>query len=612
MNEILNRHMDLEALDAYIQAPAAAPAFATTSMAGPTTLEEQIALLRRTLSAVEEARDRYLDLYEDAPVGYLTLNLKLMIQDINLTGAALLGSFRENVLGTSFAQFVTFWDSDRFLLLTRKMIKGRHRHSFDVALQREDGSVFQAQIDCLRVTHKTNGPTIRVVLSDVSERKRAEAKIKELAFHDPLTGLPNRRLLVDRLQQALSVCARTMRFGGIFFIDLDDFKTLNDTYGHSLGDLLLQQVANRLRECVSEGDTVARLGGDEFVVVAQDFSDDPILAASEAEQVGERVLSALHRPYLLAGHQHRTSGSVGITLFKDSEASVETIIKRADLALYRAKATGRNKIRFFDPEMEANVAARGVLDADLRLGLQGGQFVTYYQPQVNDLGNLTGAEALLRWQHPDRGLIAPMEFIPFAEEKGLINILGELVLQDACVQLMRWSESPAMSHLKLAVNISAHEFAHPQFVARLLEIVDQSGADAEKLILEFTERVMFGTIEDTLAKMKRLKSRGIGFALDDFGVGYSSLSYLHSLPLDQLKIDRTFIQDVMTNPNDAAITRSIIALGQSLGLDVIAEGVETEEQRSFLAAHGCLTYQGYLFGRPGPPEHLYLMSGEAS
>jgi diguanylate cyclase (GGDEF)-like protein len=438
--------------------------------------------------------------------------------------------------------------------------------------------------------------------AEIQERQRAEAVIEQLAFYDPLTDLPNRRLLMDRLHLASLACCRTMHRGAILFIDLDQFKTLNDTQGHHLGDLLLQQVAHRLTTCVRACDTVARLGGDEFVVMIQELSEDPSVANAQAKKIGTKVLDALNEPYLLAGYEHRCTGSIGITLFGKDRESVEDLLKRADLAQYRAKTAGGSTIQFFDPEMQHTVTARAVLEADLRRGLQEGQFLLHYQPQVDCDGHLTGTEALLRWEHPTRGLLSPAEFIVFAEGNGLIESIGLWVVEAACVQLMAWSLRPHTAHLTLAINISAREFGHPKFVTRMLTIIDEVGADPRKLVLEFTERAMFGPIEETLAKMSALKARGVCFALDDFGIGFSSLACLKSLPLDQLKIDRSFVRDVLTNPNDAIIVSAIIALGQNLGLAVIAEGVETEEQRQFLGRHGCHAYQGFLFGQPEPVE----------
>ncbi|MCX7171236.1 MAG: EAL domain-containing protein [Proteobacteria bacterium] len=437
-------------------------------------------------------------------------------------------------------------------------------------------------------------------LTDITARKLAEDEIRHLAFYDPLTRLPNRRLLLDRLQQALASAARSGREGALLFIDLDNFKDLNDTLGHDTGDLLLQQVAQRLATCIREGDTVARLGGDEFVVMLEDLSKHPREAATQTETVGEKILATLNQVYLLDGHEHHSTPSIGATLFGGSKDSVDELLKRADLAMYQAKAAGRNTLRFFDPEMQAVVAARATLEADLRTGLQAGQLLLYYQAQVDAAGRLIGAESLVRWQHPQRGLVPPVEFIPLAEDTGLIEPLGHWVLATACAQLVAWATRPDTSHLTLAVNVSARQFHHPNFVAHVLAVLEQTGANPRKLKLELTESMLVHDIEDIIVKMAELKQAGVRFSLDDFGTGYSSLSYLKRLPLDQLKIDQSFVRHVCTNINDGAIAQTIIALSQTMGLAVIAEGVATEEQRDFLGRLGCQAYQGYLFSRPLP------------
>ncbi|MDP1733276.1 MAG: EAL domain-containing protein [Sulfuritalea sp.] len=434
--------------------------------------------------------------------------------------------------------------------------------------------------------------------SDISRNTEAEAEIHRLAFYDPLTQLPNRRLLLDRLQQAITASARNGREGALLFIDLDNFKTLNDTLGHDKGDLLLQQVAQRLNDSVREGDTVARLGGDEFVVMLEGLDTNPEDAAPQAKMVGEKILAALNEPYLLAQHKHHSTPSIGVTLFGGNQDTVDELLKRADFAMYQSKAAGRNTLRFFDPQMQAVVTARAGLEAEMRQALQHQQFLLYYQPQVDGAGKLTGVEALVRWKHPERGMVSPAEFIPLAEDSGLILPLGHWVLQTACSRLVSWASQPGMAHLTVAVNVSARQFHHVDFVEQVLAILEHTGADPRRLKLELTESLLLADVEDIIKKMTTLKANGVGFSLDDFGTGYSSLTYLKRLPLDQLKIDQSFVRDVLTDPNDAAIAKAIITLGQSLGLAVIAEGVETEGQRDFLASHGCNAYQGYLFGRP--------------
>lgn len=444
------------------------------------------------------------------------------------------------------------------------------------------------------------------LIAEIAERHRVELEIEQLAFYDALTDLPNRRLLMDRLHHATLACCRTMHHGAIIFIDLDQFKRLNDSQGHHLGDLLLQQIALRLKECVREDDTVARLGGDEFVVMLEELSENQAEANAQAKKIAVKILASLGRPYLLDGYDYHCGASIGITLFGKNRESVSDLLKRADLAQYKAKSAGGRNIRFFDPEMEAKAKARAALEADLRRAVKERQFRLHYQPQVNDEGDLVGAEALLRWEHPDRGLLHPSDFIAFAEEHGIIESIGLWVTETVCIQLMKWSLRSETSQLTLAINVSAHEFGHPAFATRMLTSLDEAGADPGKLILEFTERVMFGPIEETIAKMNILKDRGVSFALDDFGIGFSSLTSLKNLPLSQLKIDRSFVRDVFTNPADALIVSAVIALGHSLGLSVVAEGVETEQQRHFLGKLGCRIYQGFLFGEPHPVENLVL------
>ncbi len=440
---------------------------------------------------------------------------------------------------------------------------------------------------------------------DVTTQKQAADQIHRLAFYDALTGLPNRRFLLERLKKAVQINARHRLRGALLFIDLDNFKTLNDTLGHDVGDVLLQQVAARLVACVREVDTVARLGGDEFVVVLEDLDENELDAATQADAVGQKVLAALNVPYRLAGREHRSSPSIGITLLSASVSGVDDLLKQADLAMYQAKAAGRNTLRFFDVAMQCEVDSRVALESDLRDGLQGGEeLVLHFQPIVGAGGRVTGAEALVRWQQPMRGLVMPEEFIPLAEATGLILPLGRWVMQTACEQLTLWARQPQTAHLTLAVNVSARELREPEFVAQVIQCLQRSGAQPSRLRLELTESVLAHHVDDIIVKMSELRAHGVGFSLDDFGTGYSSLSYLKQLPLDLLKIDRSFVRDVLTDPNDAAIARTIVALGKSLGLSVMAEGVETDEQCAFLAASGCLAYQGHLFGQPMPIEEF--------
>jgi diguanylate cyclase (GGDEF)-like protein/PAS domain S-box-containing protein len=469
-----------------------------------------------------------------------------------------------------------------------------------VEVLRRDGSTIWVELATRFVRTEQGELALLGMSRDISQRRAAEQEITQLAFYDTLTGLPNRRLLLDRAQHALAASARSQRWGALLFIDLDNFKTLNDTRGHELGDLLLQQVARRLKACVREGDTVARLGGDEFVLMLENLDPSPSRAGAEAEAVGEKILAALACRCELDGQTHHGTASMGITLFSGQRDSVDELLRRADLAMYRAKAAGRNTLRFFDPEMQATVAARAMMESELRAALAGGQLLLHYQPQVLADGRLVGAEALVRWQHPERGLVGPGEFIPLAEDTGLILGLGQWVLEAACAQLVAWSQDPATAALSVAVNVSPRQFRRAEFVAEVLVTLQRSGAAPQRLKLELTESLLLDDLDQTIARMAQLRAHGVSFALDDFGTGYSSLAYLKRLPLEQLKIDRSFVRDVLEDPSDAAIARTVIALGQSLGLTVLAEGVETEGQRDFLAGHGCHAFQGYLLGRPMP------------
>ncbi|MDD2919533.1 EAL domain-containing protein [Rhodoferax sp.] len=467
--------------------------------------------------------------------------------------------------------------------------------------RRKNGEVFPLWLAITAVLDENESVTNYVgSFSDITLHKQAQDRIELLAFSDPLTALPNRRLLMDRLHQALASSARRRRRGAVLLIDLDNFKTLNDTLGHDKGDLLLQQVAQRLVNCVREGDTVARLGGDEFVVMLEGLAENSEEAASQAKKGGEKILAALNQPYVLADFVNHSTPSIGVTLFGGHQNTIEELLKQADLAMYQSKAAGRNTLRFFDPAMQTVVTARAALEVELREAVTQQRFVLHYQPQVDGNGRPTGAEALVRWQHAERGMVSPAEFIPLAEDTGLILPLGSWVLETACAQLALWAARPQMAHLTIAVNVSARQIRHTDFVDQVMDALNHSGADPHLLKLELTETLLLDHVEEIIEKMNALKARGVSFSLDDFGTGYSSLAYLKRLPLFQLKIDQSFVRDILTDPNDAAICRTIIALAQSLGLAVIAEGVESEAQRDFLVGQGCHAYQGYLFSRPLP------------
>jgi len=446
------------------------------------------------------------------------------------------------------------------------------------------------------------------IAHDITLRKQDEEEIRRLAFFDSLTGLPNRRLLFDRLAQALSQSRRTDSAGALLLIDLDQFKTLNDTLGHDIGDALLREVARRLVDCVRESDSVARLGGDEFVLLLEGLSSVTEESAAQTEAIAMKIFAQLQHPFLLGERKHHTTASIGATLFNGQRDSGEDLLKQADLALYRAKDAGRNTLRFFDADMQIAVQARAALESDLREGLSREDFQLYFQPKVDQEGSVVGSEALIRWNHPERGLVMPGDFIPFAEESGVILPLGRWILGAACGQLAAWSIRPETSHLTLAANVSARQFRRPDFVAEVTAALEAADADPNKLILELTESLLLDDLEDVISKMAALKTIGVGFALDDFGTGYSSLSYLKRLPLTQLKIDRSFVDGLPEDGDDVAITRTILALAQHMGLEVVAEGVETSCQRDFLIAQNCGAFQGFLFGRPAPVEEFEVLN----
>jgi diguanylate cyclase (GGDEF)-like protein/PAS domain S-box-containing protein len=468
--------------------------------------------------------------------------------------------------------------------------------------RRNDGTVYPKWLT-ISAVKKDNGDVTHYVGShyDITKRKQAEERINDLAFFDQLTSLPNRTLLLDRLGRIMSD-SDDGGHGALLFIDLDNFKMLNDTLGHHMGDMLLKQVALRLSACVRSGDTVARLGGDEFVVLLSRLSSCKVTAAAQTETVGNAVLTTLSQVYQLDGIAHRSTASIGATLFLGQDPSIDNLMKQADLAMYRSKAAGRNAFRFFDPSMEATVKRHAALEGDLRRAIDEKQFMFHYQAQVLGDEQVMGAEVLLRWRHPERGMISPADFIPLAEETGLILPLGNWVLESACAQLAKWSASPEMGHLTLAVNVSARQFHDQKFVGHLLTVLKRTGANPKRLKLELTESLLLSNVEEVIVKMNVLKKHGVAFSLDDFGMGYSSLSYLKRLPLDQLKIDQSFVRDIVSDSNDAAIAGMIIVLAKSLMLEVIAEGVETIAQRDRLASQGCHSYQGYLFSRPLPLE----------
>jgi diguanylate cyclase (GGDEF)-like protein/PAS domain S-box-containing protein len=563
-------------------------------------LEMQNEELRRLQVELDTTRARYFDIYDLAPVGYCTLSEQGLILEANLTAATLLGVARGALASQRISRFILKADQDIFYLHRKQLLATGQRQACDLRMVMHDGTPLWAHLESVVVQCGDGVRALRTVIGDITGRKEAEARIQDLAFFDSLTHLPNRTLLRDHLTQTMKAGHRTGAFGALLFLDLDHFKTLNDTQGHHQGDLLLQAVARRLAASVRESDTVARLGGDEFVVIMGNLNRKMEEAARQTEVVGEKILAALSQPYRLAEVDHHSTASIGATLFRGLETSVDDLLRQADLAMYQAKAAGGNALHFFDPAMQAVVFGHAALEAGLRRAIQEHRFVLHYQAQVTADGRVTGSEVLVRWQHPEDGMLAPAKFIPLAEETHLIVPLGDWVLETACMQLTEWATRPDMAHLTVAVNVSAQQFREADFVDKLLAILTRTGADPNRLKLELTESLLVDHAEDSIEKMVALRARGVGFSLDDFGTGYSSLSCLKHLPLDQLKIDQSFVRDVLSDPTDAAIAMAVVALAHSRALGVIAEGVETDAQRDFLESSGCHVYQGYFFSRPLP------------
>ena len=474
---------------------------------------------------------------------------------------------------------------------------------------RKNGTIYPERLVITPVRDKKGNVTNYVAsLADITESKAASDEIKSLAFYDPLTQLPNRRLLLDRLKQALASSGHSSQWGAALFLDIDHFKVLNDTLGHSTGDILLKIIANRLQSCIREADTVARIGGDEFVILLEDLGEDKIEAAAYTETIAKKILDLMAQPYKLDTYEHIGSVSIGATLFFNHETDIEDVLKQADIAMYQAKDAGRNTIRFFDVQMQEAVALRVGMERELRTAIDNNQFELYYQVQVNKNKKMLGAEALIRWIHPERGMVSPAQFIPLAEDTGLILPIGQWVLETACAQLKSWQQNPQTRELSISVNVSAKQFNQPNFVELVQDTITRHGIDPAFLKLELTESMLLDNIQLMIEKMIDLRKIGVRFELDDFGTGYSSLQYLKQLPLNQLKIDQSFIRDITIDENDKILVRTIIAMAHSMDLGVIAEGVETEEQRQFLMDHGCDHFQGYLFGKPEPISMLNAIS----
>lgn len=687
-------------------------------------LEMQNEALRQSQMEIDDARVRYLDLFDLAPVSYCTVSMQGLVLQANLAAGALLGVYRRVLVNARISHYILDQDKDIYYLFSRRLFESGKPRSCELRMVKNDGMTFWTHLSATVAFDEDGMAELRIMLNDITKRKLAEdelriaaiafesqtgmivtdpnsvilrinkaftcmtgyseqevlgqtphlihsgqhkkdfyrimwCELKEtgfwqgeiwnrhkngtidvewltisavtapngnvthyigtysniiqnleaakeihyLAYYDPLTKLPNRRLLQDRLSQALAVSTRNKVYGAILFLDLDHFKMINDTRGHDAGDQLLVAVAQRLHNIVREIDTLARLGGDEFVMLLEDLDVDLAVAATQVKQVSEKVLAVLAQPYLINDHEFYCTVSIGVSMYLGRETA-EELLGYADLAMYEAKSAGRNGLRFFDATMQEVVTARAILEQDLRQALAKNQFKIYFQRQTNHDSRIIGAEALLRWEHPERGLVLPMEFIPLAEETKLILPIGLWVLNSACAQLKIWEDIPQARHLQLAVNVSMHQFHQASFVEQVCTVLEEHAIQPDRLKLEITESLLINNIDDTLIKMKALKKIGIHFSMDDFGTGYSSLSVLKKLPINQLKIDQSFIRDIATDPDDVIIVQTIIAMANKLGMEVIAEGVETEEQRAFLELHGCTVIQGYLFGKPVPLEQF--------
>lgn len=551
---------------------------------------------RETLERdLRESEERYRTYIEHAPVGIYVTNANGEFVLVNPATSTMVGYEKGDMLGMNIGElFASGVPGEHVVFLNNVRRSGSQER--EIRLRRRDGTALVAYLRAIALP----GGMILGFCMDVTQRKIAEEQIHNLAFYDPLTTLPNRRLLMDRLRRSMT--GRNLKFGALLMLDLDNFKNLNDTLGHDMGDRLLIEVAKRLRDSVREEDTVSRLGGDEFVVILENLGSEVSAAALLAEKIAQNVHRTLSQPYDLGkgSPPYISTQSIGVAVFRGGDVTVEGLLKHADVALYDAKNAGRNTIRFFNPEMQAAINSSTRMIAALRQALTDNELQLYYQPQVNMDGLVVGAEALLRWVPAQGDIIMPGQFVPLAEESGLIVPIGNWIIEQSFLQLNRWQQNPQTRALTLAINVSSRQFHQPDFVERICAGIERYGIDPTRIKLELTESVVLERVDDVIERMKQLRGRGVNFSLDDFGTGYSSLSYLKLLPINQVKIDQSFVRDLTTDPNDATIVRAILAMSLSLGLSVMAEGVETAEQCEFLLAHGCTNFQGYLFGKPLP------------
>jgi diguanylate cyclase (GGDEF)-like protein/PAS domain S-box-containing protein len=570
-----------------------------------------LALLAYALRTFFRLRDQTSDLalaasvFATASEGITITDTHGQILDVNAEFTRVTGYARAEVIGKNPRVLSSGRQDDAFYKAMWQAIKVTGQWQGEIWNRRKNGEIYP---EWLSIHAATTGRDVQqeithyvATFSDISQRKKDEAEIFLLAFYDPLTALPNRRLLTDRLRQLLASRSHGVGQAALLLIDIDHFKALNDLKGNTVGDLLLNEVAKRLLSCSREGDTVARLGSDEFVLLLHNLGSGPGQTAALAKVVGEKILKALNLPYWLMDFEHSCTCSMGISL-SGASSSAEEMLQHASTAMYEAKAAGRNTLRFFDPAMQAALEARAKLEADLRLALVQHQFALHYQIQVNADGRAIGAEALIRWYHPEKGLVSPATFIPLAEEIGLILPLGQWILETACAQIQVWESQPDTRDLVLAVNVSARQLNAAEFIDQVEAVLMASGIEPLHLKLEITESMLLVDVENVIRTMRQLKAMGVSFSMDDFGTGYSSLQYLKRLPLDQVKIDQSFVRDIMASKSDQVLVGTILAMADSLNLSAIAEGVETLAQRDMLASKGCSNFQGYFFSKPLPVE----------
>lgn len=569
------------------------------ALAGGALLRRQVAEQTRHLRASEEKLSVILNSV-DAHIYIKGTDLRY--QYANRKVCEMYGMPLEQVIDHVDSEFFDADSAAQLHANDLRVVENGDRVEIEETLRTMEGASEQTYLSIKLPLRRPDGTIYALcgISTDITRQKANEKAIHQLAFYDPLTDLPNRRLMMDRLAHSLASAQRHQQYGALLMIDLDNFKDVNDTRGHAVGDQLLREVANRLRDCTRAEDDLARPGSDEFVVTLQGLGSDFPRASQQVAQAAQKIENRLSQPYQLDSGPCQATVSIGVAMFGDPSATREDLLKQVDLAMYQAKADGRNTVRFFDPEMQDQVSARAGLEGDLRQALTHAEFVLYFQPQVNAQGQQIGVEALIRWQHPTRGLVLPFHFIPAAEACGLILPLGRWVLQSACLQLAQWGKDATKAKLCMAVNVSARELQQDNFARDVLRTLEATGANPERLEIELTESHLVVNVESVIAKMALLRAKGVRIALDDFGTGYSSLNILKRLPLDRLKIDQSFVRDLLTDSHTEAIVKTIITLGQSLGLEVIAEGVETQAERDALLALGCDSFQGYLFGRPVP------------